>query len=65
MNADITADSLLHKTGDLGRLVERQVLMLTEQSALIERLMAKVVASWAASVKHLSKPTPLTSSNMH
>jgi len=43
MNAIITVDSLLRKIGDLERLVEKQVLMLAEQSALIERLKAKIV----------------------
>jgi len=43
MAANITVDSLLQKIDDSGRLVEKQVLMLAEQSALIERLGAKIV----------------------
>jgi len=43
MNANITVDSLPQKIDNLGRLVEKQVLMLAEQSALIERLYAKIV----------------------
>jgi len=43
MNACIAVDSLLQKINDSGRLVGKQVLMLAEQPALIERLKVKVV----------------------
>jgi len=43
MDTNITVDSLLQKIDNLGRLVEKQVLMLAGQSALIERLKAKIV----------------------
>jgi len=42
MNANIAVDSLLKKIDDLGRLVGKQVLMLAEQSALIEGLKQKL-----------------------
>ncbi len=43
MNANTLAESLLQKITDLEQLVERQSLMLEEQSALIERLQAKII----------------------
>lgn len=43
MNTNTPVDFLLQKIDDLGRLVEKQILMLAEQSVLIEKLEAKIV----------------------
>jgi len=43
MNTNASVDILLQKIDDLGLLVEKQVLMLADQSALIAKLEAKIV----------------------
>ena len=43
MNTNAPVDILLQKIDDLGLLVEKQALMLADQSALITKLEAKIV----------------------